>query len=68
MGKPQLYNIAIYEVPAVFVDFPYYTYMAVSWKGGTPKSSILVGFCITKSSILGTLMTMEIPLYIFFRK
>ena len=66
MGNPQLYNIAIYEIPALFVDFPYFTYMAVSWKGGTPKSSILVGFRIIKPSTLGTLMTMEIPIYIVY--
>ena len=30
--------------------------MEVSWNGGTPKSSILVGFSIIKPSIVGTLM------------
>ena len=39
--------------------------MDVFWNGGTPKSFILVGFPISKSSILGTLMeTHNVYIYI----
>ena len=33
----------------------------VSWNGGTPKSSILIGFCIINQPFWGYLNSMEIP-------
>ena len=47
-------NIYIYIYPLWSNIISNIQYMEVSWNGGTPKSSIFVGFCIVKHPCWGT--------------
>ena len=40
-----------------------YYYMEVSWNGGTPRSSILIGFSMINQPFGGTPMTMETSIF-----
>ena len=53
----------IHDFPCISLYIYIYTYMEVSWNGGTPKSSILIGFSI-KPSNYWVPPFMETPIYI----